>query len=442
MKRIRAGIFMSTFALAASSCMLPSAQATETIQTALTPQASSNSTVEEQTDRLIVTFKSEDKNQQEDALDKAEERTDALDGLEVIKDSVAEDKSTIVVKNDEKLDAAEQQDAIQTLKEDPRVESVEPDRLVSPLAAAASNEPMFTLQWALNSSHMDAPEAWDYGVSGAGQTVGIVDTGYSSHPELKAPVAQYDFVSTTDYSLDGDGRDSNASDPGLQGGMTNWHGTFVNGQIAAKVNDYGVTGLAHGAEVVHARALGYKGRGYESDIADAITWAAGGDVSGVPKNTHPATVINASLAYLSPKCEGAVADAMNYAINKNIPVVVAAGNAAADANYYTPANCYRAIVVGATNTSGSLAFYSNYGSMLDVVAPGGDYTNPIYSTTNTGDSSVGAPTFGTKIGTSMAAPYVTATVALMKQLNPQLTLEQIRQALVSADLIHQVVTKK
>lgn len=69
--------------------------------------------------------------------------------------------------------------------------------------------------------------------------------------------------------------------------------------------------------------------------------------------------------------------------------------------------------------------------MLDVVAPGGTTGNDIFSTTNTGFSSIGSPTYGTKNGTSMAAPYVTGTIALMKQANPSLTVEQIRQILTS-----------
>ena len=428
----KSGILLSTFALALSTCVtFAPAQATESDQADTVTVANQlhEAADKEETNRLIVTFKDENKAQQEVALDQAEQKTGKLDGLEVVKESVAEDEGTVVVKSDDFLDKAEQKEAIAALEEDPRIESVEPDRIVHATAAAASSEPMFTLQWALGSSYLNANKAWDMGVSGKGQTVGIVDTGYTVHPDLPTPVAQYDFIGDTSYSLDGDGRDGSALDTSSHNSDANWHGSFVTGQIAAKVNGYGTTGLAYNAATVQARALGIYGDGYISDIADAITWAAGGAVAGVPQNPRPSTVINASLAYPSASCSTPMRKAINYALSKEIPVVVAAGNSGKDANNFEPSNCYRAIVVGATNVSNQLAGYSNYGSMLDVVAPGGDYQGRIYSTVNTGFSSVGSPTYGYKVGTSMAAPYVTSTIALMKEANPSLTVEQIRNTL-------------
>ncbi|MBD4385574.1 S8 family serine peptidase, partial [Xanthomonas citri pv. citri] len=89
---------------------------------------------------------------------------------------------------------------------------------------------------------------------------------------------------------------------------------------------------------------------------------------------------------------------MQNAINRmhkiNVPLVVAAGNAAKSANLAAPANCGGAIVVGATNSHNQLTGYSNWGPMLDVVAPGGDAGAPIWSTVNTGTYSIGKPSYG------------------------------------------------
>lgn len=433
----RSGVFLSVSALfLASSVVLPaqaeevdpaaSSQSLESVVASLAPGE-----VAEKTDRFVVHFKDGDKAAQKRVLESVELEIPELENVEVIKESLAEDPSMVVIGGDKLLDEAEQQEAIKALEEDPRVDFVEPDPVVNALSALPSEEPLFTLQWALNSTYLNGPAAWQLGYTGDGQVVGIVDTGYSVHPDLKEPIAQYDFVSDLALSLDGNGRDADARDTSSRAAGVNWHGTFIDGQIAAKANGYGITGLAHGANVTHARALGFLGDGHGSDIADAITWAAGGRVAGVPDNPNPATVINASLAYPSSqgKCSGFMAAAINSALAREVPVVVAAGNAGRNAAAYEPANCWRAIVVGATGHDNTLAAYSNWGSTLDVVAPGGSVSHPIYSTDNTGFYGVGSPSFGNKYGTSMAAPHVAATVALMQEANPRLTVEQIRQAL-------------
>lgn len=432
-----AGTILTTFTLAlASTFMAAPAQALEAplaqgqaqaVQKNPAPQAE----VLPETDRLIVVFKEEDKGQQKQALAETATESAELDSLKVVKESVAEDSQVVVVQNGDKLTKEEQKEAIKALENDPRIESVEPDRIVRAVATHPTTEPHFARQWALASNHLNAQAAWAEGVTGRGQTVAIVDTGHAVHPDLNNPVAQYDFVSSAAIGLDGNGRDASALDPGARHANANWHGHFIHGQIAAKVNNYGMAGLAYNADIVHARALGLGGDGYTSDIADAIIWSAGGAVPGVPANPRPATVINASLAYPSSSCSAVMSRAINFALSREIPVVVAAGNAAANANNYEPANCYRAIVVGASNSQKGLSFYSNYGSALDLVAPGGDAVAPIYSTVNTGFSGIASPSYGTKMGTSMAAPHVAATIALMKEAKPDLTVEQIRQTLVS-----------
>lgn len=423
---------LTALALTTFFTTLTPATATDTPATdqAIEHLTQTGASVAEETNRLIVTLKDETTNKDVLAHD-ASALTDALDDATLVKDQVAGDTSTIVLETDTLLNEQEQKQTIAQLEADPRIESVTPDRLVRAISAAATTEPYYPRLWAFAASQMNAAPAWASGYTGAGQTIGLVDTGYSNHPDLRAPIASWDFVSSTALSNDGNGRDSDARDMGNNNANANWHGTFIYGQLAAQVNNIGVTGIAHGANVNVARAMGLYGWGYETDMADAIVWEAGGTVVGAPTNPAPATVINASFAWPSATCTPAMSKAINYALSKNIPVVVAAGNDGINANGVTPANCYRAIVVGASTSWGTLTAYSNWGSMLDVVAPGGTTGNDIFSTSNTGFSSIGSPTYGTKNGTSMAAPYVTGTIALMKQANPSLTVEQIRQILTS-----------
>lgn len=387
--------------------------------------------VAEETDRFIVTFKQADQQLKQSVIQETEQETAELENVELAKDSLAEDPKTTVIKNDKLLDKQGQEKVIKALEADSRVAAVEPDYIVNAISATPTSEPSYPRLWALAAAYVNAPGAWSRGVNGSGQTIGLVDTGYSLHPDLNNPVSQYDFVSEAALARDGDGRDSWALDPGTENTNSNWHGTFIHGQLAAKVNDIGITGLAYGANVTHARALGRYGNGYVSDITDAIIWSAGGSVAGVPANPKPATVINASLAYPSASCSYAMSQAINFAHQRKIPVVVAAGNSGMDAAGFEPANCSGALVVGAATAWNSLASYSNFGSHLDLLAPGGTVGNDIYSSTNTGFAAVGLASYGTKNGTSMAAPYVSATVALMRQANPALTVEQIRQILTS-----------
>jgi serine protease len=257
-------------------------------------------------------------------------------------------------------------------------------------------------------------------------------------------VAGYDFITSPAIGNDGEGRDASALDPGdgvdvdeCGSGMpaldSSWHGTHVAGTIAAVTNNgIGGAGVAPGAKVQPVRALGKCG-GFTSDIADAIIWASGGNVPGVPANHTPARVINLSLGG-SGSCDLTTQLAIDNARSRQAVVVVAAGNSNSDAGNFSPASCNGVISVGAVGRGGARAFYSNYGASVDVSAPGGDMRadatgGGIYSTFNAGKREPGADAYAYDQGTSMAAPHVSGVVALMLARNPALTPDAVEAAL-------------
>jgi serine protease len=334
--------------------------------------------------------------------------------------------------------------AAELVSRDPSVEYAEPDRIMT--AMMTPNDSRYTEQWDLyeTTGGMRLPAAWDKS-TGAGIKVAVIDTGYRPHADLSGQIVQgYDFISDTAVSNDGNGRDSDASDPGdwITAGEcgtgspaqnSSWHGTHVAGTIAALTNNStGVAGIAFGAKIVPARVLGKCG-GYTSDIADAITWASGGTVSGVPANANKAQVINMSLGG-GGACDTTTQNAINGARSRGTVVVVAAGNEATNASNSSPANCVGVIAVAATNRSGGRASYSNYGTIVDVAAPGGDSGtgNAILSTLNSGTTSPGSDSYASYMGTSMATPHVAGVVALMLAKNPALTPDDVEARLKSS----------
>jgi len=203
----------------------------------------------------------------------------------------------------------------------------------------------------------------------------------------------------------------------------------VSGTIAARTNNtIGIAGIAPAAKVQPVRVLGKCG-GYASDAADAIVWASGGAVSGVPANATPARVINISAGG-SGSCGTNLQAAIDGAVSRGTVVVVSAGNSNVDASSSTPANCAGVITVAATDRNGVRTSYSNYGSVVEIAAPGGAGTgsasnSDLWSTVNAGTNGPTTPTYAQYAGTSMAAPHVAGVAALMLAANPSLTPAQV-----------------
>ncbi|KRE47545.1 hypothetical protein ASG92_09890 [Arthrobacter sp. Soil736] len=374
-----------------------------------------------------------------------------------VKDVRATSSGARVLRTDKTLGADDAAKLLASLRADPAVAYAEPDALLQ-AKAADPNDTYFQFQWNLSEQPggMRVTRAWDV-TRGSGQVVAVVDTGITSHIDLNANVLPgYDMIADPDNSRDGDGRDPSPADegdwtdigqcaPGTPVMDSSWHGTHVAGIIAAVAgNSEGIAGIAPQAKILPVRVLGPCG-GRTSDIADAIVWASGAPVAGVPDNANPARVINLSLGGTSPQCSPAFQDAINTATGRGAVVVTAAGNESQPAASSSPGNCQNVINVAASGPSGALAPYSNFGSAVDVTAPGGDMTplpggsadsgvpGGILSTLNDGPTTAGPEAYYFAQGTSAAAPHVSAAAALlMAQMGPGATPAAVEARLKSA----------
>ncbi len=326
---------------------------------------------------------------------------------------------------DRKLDRVDAEAMMRQIATNPDVVAVEPNINLYPMLTP--NDSFFNLQYGFQSGvgGSNADQAWNLGFLGAGKIVAVIDTGYRPHVDLNANIINgYDFISNIATANDGNGRDSSALDPGdwTTAGQcfagspatnSSWHGTHVAGTVAAVTNNAaGVAGMAFNSRVLAIRALGRCG-GTIADIADAVTWASGGTVAGVPLvGANKATVINMSLGG-GGSCFGSVMQtAISGALSRGTTVVVAGGNSNANVSGFTPASCTGngLIVVGATDSAGVKATFSNFGAGVDVSAPGVQ----IASTLNAGTTIPGADNYVYYSGTSMASPHVAGLVAMMQ----------------------------
>ncbi|GAB3345230.1 S8 family peptidase [Marilutibacter aestuarii] len=397
-----------------------------------------------QTDRFIVTYRNAPGARTSAASRNQGLATAARDAGVGIRPMRTLNNGAAVIRTDRKLDRAASKALAIALMKDPNVLNVEPDRLLT--RQFVPNDPGYAQQWhyQAGTGGIDAEAAWDT-TTGEGVVVAVLDTGSTPHADLLANlIPGYDFIDDPEVSVDGDGRDADANDPGdWHDGECNifgipedssWHGTHVAGTIAAVTdNGVGVAGVAHGAKVQPVRVLGKCG-GYTSDIADAIVWASGGSVAGVPDNTTPAEVINLSLGG-GGSCSAVMQDAIDGAVSRGTTVVVAAGNSSSDVSGFTPANCDNVVSVAATGPAYAFAVdYSNFGEGIDVAAPGGSGVAPaednVLSTLNLGAQGQEGDGYAWYAGTSMAAPHVAGTVALMQSVAPK-TPAEVEEILVN-----------
>jgi serine protease len=321
---------------------------------------------------------------------------------------------------------------VRELNARPDVAYAQPNYILK--ALNVPNDAFYAAQW--HYPALNLPQAWDITTGSSDTVVAVVDSGIlydpadagRTHPDFVGKVLSgYDFVSDPTSASDGDGRDPNAFDEGTLN-TNGLHGSHVAGTIAAATNDgSGVAGVNWNAQILPVRVMGADGSGNFADIYEGVLWAAGLDIPGVPANPYPAQVINMSLGG-PPACTPYEQDVLSQVTATGTIVVVAAGNENVDAGGSGPASCAGVITVGATDFQGARAYYSNFGSTVDVMAPGGDtnadlngdgYPDGVLSVSQ--DPVTGEFTSVLKNGTSMAAPHVAGVVSLMRALRPDLT---------------------
>jgi len=303
--------------------------------------------------------------------------------------------------------------------------------------------------------------AWDQVAGGPGMVVAVIDTGVRpDHADLNGVLLPgIDAIDDVGTANDGNGRDTDASDPGdwvtaaedsQRGGpfegcgvsSSSWHGTMVSTLIGAVANDgIGMAGAAHGVRVLPVRVLGKCG-GYDSDIIAGMLWAVGLESLAGSSNAHPARVLNLSLGGTGA-CTQAYKDAFAR-INATGAVVVAAAGNDAGLAVGTPANCPGVIGVGGLRHAGSKVGFSDLGPEIALSAPGGNCVNingtdpclyPILAGSNSGTQapnaggSIWTDSFDISVGTSFSAPIVSAAAALVLTQRPGLTPSEVRRVL-------------
>lgn len=346
-----------------------------------------------------------------------------------------------VVGTDLKLSPEAAEEFMAELESSEAVEYVEPD--VRMTIALAPRDARYAELWGLNGTNgIRVPTAWRT-TTGRGTVVAVLDTGITAHPDLNANlVPGYDFVSNPAQARDGNGRDANPADTGdwftagecgsSRASSSSWHGTHVAGTVGAVANATGVVGVAPHTRIQPVRVLAKCG-GALSDIADAIVWASGGHVPGVPANRTPADVINMSLGGAG-RCSVTYQNAINSAVSRGATVVVAAGNESQNAGAVQPASCNNVVTVASSTHTGGLSYFSNYGSVVDLTAPGGDLRTRgggVLSTVNTGSTTPSSAGYAAHQGTSMAAPHVAGVAALLKSRAPSMSPARVESTLKS-----------
>ena len=257
------------------------------------------------------------------------------------------------------------------------------------------NDPSFGSQWGL--AKIKAQEGWDVTHGSGSVDIAITDTGInSSHPDLAGKIAV-----SVNCTISSSCLNQTTTDP-------DGHGTHVAGIASAVTNNsIGVAGLAWEGRLMSVKVLDDSGSGYYSWVANGIIWAA----------DNGAEVINLSLGGSSSSIT--LKNAVDYAWNRGVVVVAAAGNSGRNRASY-PAYYSNAIAVTATDVNDKKASFSNYGSWVDVAAPGVS----ILSTYNND--------YSTLSGTSMSTPFVSGLAALLKGQNPGLSNSEVRNKIESS----------
>lgn len=278
--------------------------------------------------------------------------------------------------------------ALEALQRNPGVRRIERDQVVS------GDNVQTAATWGLDRVDQRAlplSTTYSYAYTGAGVSVYVFDTG------IRLDHTEFEGRARRGYDAINDGRN---------GADCNGHGTHVAGTIGGRT--YGV---AKGVQLVSVRVLGCDGYGLYSGMIAGMDW--------VLRNRTGPAVANFSLG-------GSISSTLNSAlasmISAGVQTSVSAGNNSADACTRSPASTASAVTVAASTSADSRASYSNYGSCVDIFAPGSNIRSASYASTT------GATTMS---GTSMAAPHAAGVLALLLQQQPGLSAQQLRDWLVN-----------
>ncbi len=352
-------------------------------------------------------------------------------------------------------------ESVARLRADSAVEYVEPDQRRYP--HAVPNDPLYVGQWYLQNagstpSAIDAVGVWDVTTGNTGVVVADIDTGVLySHPDLLRLAAGgrllpgYDFVADPSVANDGDGRDSDPTDPGdwvtaaesnsaafsgCSASDSSWHGTRVAGILGALTNNStGVAGVTWSSSILPVRVLGKCG-GFDSDILAAMLWAGGIPVNGVPDNPYPAKIENLSLGALGTLCPASYRDVVSQLTAAGVLVVASAGNEGGPVGI--PARCPGVAAIAGLRHTGTKVGFSSLGTEIALGAPGGNCVNTgagqpclfsIDTTSNLGTTSASTHAytdqFNINVGTSFSAPIVSGIAGLMVAVNGNLNSAQL-----------------
>lgn len=367
------------------------------------------------------------------------------------------------------------QSAAERLRSLPSVQYVDLVNGIRKMDTETPRDPYFPAMWFLQENNdfpgsSDIQQAWTITTGRPDVTVAVLDSGIlfnPTHPDLvtsltylnqnHSQIAGWDMISNSWQARDGNSRDRNPRDEGtwitaaqtrlfpecesMTVQTSSWHGSHVSGTIAAATNNrIGISGINWQVRLLPVRVIGAC-EGALSDLADGIYWAASGlDVPGTEPNPYPAQVINISLGG-EGTCPNSLQEAIDFALSRNVTVVIAAGNETTDVIERGMANCKGALIVAASGMSGDLTTYSNYGLDITIAAPGGEpsFGNffEIISTLNgsTTRPSASKMKYGYASGTSMAAPVVSGVVSLM------ISAAMDRGQTLSSDAIRSILTE-
>jgi serine protease len=339
--------------------------------------------------------------------------------------------------------------AVQALRARPDVASADLNYIRRPLLVP--NDTYYAYQW--HYPMVNLPQAWDIttGTPAAGDViVAVIDTGVQlNHPDLAGKlIPGYDFISNPSVSLDNNGIDPNPDDPGDQftPAKSSFHGTHVAGTVGAATNNGGgVAGVSWGAKIMPIRVLG-KGGGTDFDIIEGVRYAAGLTNGSGTLPAKRADIINLSLG--GPGFSQTAQAVVTQVRNLGVIIIAAAGNDNSNQLFY-PASYAGVVSVSAVDMNKVRAPYSNFGTEVDVAAPGGDvgsdlnndgFVDGVLSTKGDDSTGVIQAAYEFENGTSMASPHVAGVAALMRAVYPGLTPAEFDLALSSGAIVDDLGT--